>query len=69
MIELELLNAKDLAKALKVSPSQVYRLARSGVIPFVEIPSAVQGDGKRRKDTIRFRRRDVSDAIKKYTRR
>ena len=69
MIDLQLLTARDVAKALKVSASHVYRLAKNRIIPAVEIPSAVQGDGKRAKPTIRFRRRDMADIIKRYSRR
>ena len=69
MIDIELMTAKDVAKALNVSESHVYRLAKHGIIPKVEIPSAVKGEGKRPKATIRFRRRDLDDAIRKYTRK
>ena len=40
----QLLTAKDVARRFAVSPSQVYQLARLGVLPCVRVGGAVRFD-------------------------
>jgi len=58
-IELQLLSPQELCKLLKCSRPYVYKLAASGALPCVRVPSCEPGSGKRKKDFVRFKKTDV----------
>jgi len=63
----ELLDAKEVKRILKVSLPFVYKLAERGQLPCVRIPCP--GDGKRQKSMVRFKLEDVQGFIQRYYRR
>jgi len=62
----ELLDAKEVKRILKVSLPFVYKLAERGQLPCVRIPC--MGDGKRSKTVVRFKLADVQAFIEQHYR-
>jgi hypothetical protein len=63
---MELLDAKDVKRILKVSLPFVYKLAERGQLPFVRIPAMSKGSTVR--GVIRFKLNDVQAFIDKHYR-
>jgi hypothetical protein len=61
---LELLTPKQTQRIFNCSLAMVYKLADTGRLPCVRIPSL--GEGKKPKDTIRFKKDDVFDFIERH---
>lgn len=65
--DIELMDAKDVKRMLKVSLPLVYKLANQGRIPCVRIPCPGEGT-KRRQNLVRFKRDDVYEFINQHYR-
>jgi excisionase family DNA binding protein len=63
-LDIQLLNVKEAARALRVSQSLVYKMASEGRIPCVKIPCP--GQGKRTKTMVRFKHSDLVDFIEAH---
>ena len=63
---MELLDAKEVKRILKVSLPFVYKLAERGQLPCVRIPC--MGDGERARTVIRFKLADVQAFIEQHYR-
>ena len=63
---MELLDAKEVKRILKVSLPFVYKLAERGQLPCVRIPC--MGDGERTRTVIRFKLQDVQAFIEQHYR-
>ena len=63
---MELLDAKEVKRILKVSLPFVYKLAERGQLPCVRIPC--MGGGKRARTVIRFKLADVQSFIEQHYR-
>ena len=63
---MELLDAKDVKRILKVSLPFVYKLAERGQLPYVRIPAI--GKGSKARGVIRFKLDDVQAFIDKHYR-
>jgi excisionase family DNA binding protein len=61
-MDLQLLKPTEVQNVLKCSLPYVYRLAESGRLKHVRIPS-IEPHGTRRKNVIRFRKDDVLEFI------
>ena len=59
---MELLKPADVQNVLKCSLPYVYRLAESGRLKHVRIPS-IEPHGTRQKNVIRFRKEDILEFI------
>ena len=64
--KLELLDAKEVKRILKVSLPFVYKLAERGQLPCVRIPC--MGNGERAKTVLRFKLSDVQAFIEQHYR-
>jgi excisionase family DNA binding protein len=62
----ELLDAKEVKRILKVSLPFVYKLAERGQLPCVRIPC--MGDGERVRTVVRFKLADVQAFIEQHYR-
>jgi excisionase family DNA binding protein len=62
----ELLDAKEVKRILKVSLPFVYKLAERGQLPCVRIPC--MGDGERSRTVVRFKLADVQAFIEQHYR-
>jgi len=62
---MELLNAKDVKRMLRVSLPLVYKLAEAGRLPCVRIPCPGQGKKKPR-TIVRFKLEDVHGFIENH---
>jgi excisionase family DNA binding protein len=62
----ELLDAKEVKRILKVSLPFVYKLAERGQLPCVRIPC--MGDGERARTVVRFKLSDVQAFIEQHYR-
>jgi excisionase family DNA binding protein len=62
----ELLDAKEVKRILKVSLPFVYKLAERGQLPCVRIPC--MGDGERARTVVRFKLADVQAFIEQHYR-
>jgi excisionase family DNA binding protein len=60
---MELLDAKEVRRILKVSLPFVYKLAERGQLPCVRIPC--MGDGERARTVVRFKLADVQAFIER----
>lgn len=67
METIELLEPKDVQKMLKCSLPWVYKAAKQGILPSVQLPTC-PGNGKRPKTMVRFKLDDILDFIKKHHR-
>ena len=63
---MELLDAKEVKRILKVSLPFVYKLAERGQLPCVRIPC--MGDGDRARTVVRFKLSDVQAFIEQHYR-
>ena len=63
---MELLDAKEVKRILKVSLPFVYKLAERGQLPCVRIPC--MGDGERARTVVRFKLADVQAFIEQHYR-
>ena len=63
---MELLDAKEVKRILKVSLPFVYKLAERGQLPCVRIPC--MGDGDRGRTVVRFKLADVQAFIEQHYR-
>ena len=63
---MELLDAKEVKRILKVSLPFVYKLAERGQLPCVRIPC--MGDGDRARSVVRFKLSDVQAFIEQHYR-
>jgi len=57
----KLLRPSEVARMLNVSASYIYKLADAGVLPCVRF--SVSGNGKRKKETLRFKEADIKNFI------
>jgi excisionase family DNA binding protein len=62
----ELLDAKEVKRILKVSLPFVYKLAERGQLPCVRIPC--MGEGDRARSVVRFKLSDVQAFIEQHYR-
>jgi excisionase family DNA binding protein len=62
----ELLDAKEVKRILKVSLPFVYKLAERGQLPCVRIPC--MGDGERARTVVRFKLADVQAFVEQHYR-
>jgi len=62
----ELLDAKEVRRILKVSLPFVYKLAERGQLPCVRIPC--MGNGERAKTVVRFKLTDIQAFIERHYR-
>jgi excisionase family DNA binding protein len=63
---MELLDAKDVKRILKVSQPFVYKMAERGQLPCVRIPC--MGRGERPRTVVRFKLSDVQAFIEQHYR-
>ncbi len=63
---MELLDAKEVKRILKVSLPFVYKLAERGQLPCVRIPC--MGDGERARTVVRFKLADVQAFVEQHYR-
>ena len=63
---MELLDAKEVKRILKVSLPFVYKLAERGQLPCVRIPC--MGNGERAKTVLRFKLTDIQAFIERHYR-
>jgi excisionase family DNA binding protein len=63
---MELLDAKEVRRILKISLPFVYKLAERGQLPCVRIPC--MGDGERARTVVRFKLSDVQAFIEQHYR-
>jgi hypothetical protein len=63
---MELLDAKDVKRILKVSLPFVYKLAERGQLPYVRIPAI--GKGSTVRGVIRFKLDDIQSFIERHYR-
>ena len=59
---MDLLDARDVKRILKISLPMVYKLANQGRLPSVRIPCLGKGGGNR-KHIVRFKAEDVAKFI------
>ncbi|MBN1841500.1 MAG: helix-turn-helix domain-containing protein [Deltaproteobacteria bacterium] len=64
---MELLDAKDVRRVLKVSLPLVYKLAEQGRLPCVRIPCPGKGT-ERTRTIVRFKPEDVFSFVEKHYR-
>jgi excisionase family DNA binding protein len=57
----KLLRPSEVAQMLSVSTSYIYKLADAGALPCVRF--SVSGNGKRKKETLRFKGSDIKNFI------
>lgn len=65
MESIELLTPKEAQRVLRCSLPWIYKAAKLGILPSVQIPTCA-GNGKRSKSMVRFKLEDVQAFIQKY---